>query len=547
MIVVLILISAISLLGIGVCFLSLFEKLFHLRFSETVGIGDFGLAGIAGLAFIGSIANFFVSLSPICVAVFLVVSLLAIILWRKKIQTAIHFGKAPILTFSFIILGALYSAVTVGESSIGYDAGLYHIQAIRWITESPIVLGLANLHDRLGYNSLWHVVLAEMTWSDTNLNGALLGNIALVIFTMLSLFQRMSASWEARLPVTTIFGGLVILLFSFCVLNIAGTFQVGTDLAPASYVLCALLLMVQTIETADNYTSKLEPNLFLLSMFAVVAVTFKISQFPIVVVVLSCFVFLYRKISLALMVSVAIVTIIFFTIWILRGIALSGCVIFPEPWSCLTSLYWVVPASEAANNAAWVKSWARMPGVGPAIVLADWHWLRVWWHRIFDQMPVLLLPATLCVVSIVFIVLRISLGARFTLLIGSMSAEIRRALLGVLAAILFGIVFWFSLAPEPRFGMAFLVAFPALALALTLPEWLAQAGARLRAIMHKRMILLSFFVCMAAVLMSGFAFSIGQPTVNHSWQETWLSIPAPSYRVERTISGHAINVPNVGN
>src|SRR5215471_978333 len=34
-----------------------------------------------------------------------------------------------------------------------YDAGLYHLSAIRWISSYPIIPGLANLHDRLGFNS----------------------------------------------------------------------------------------------------------------------------------------------------------------------------------------------------------------------------------------------------------------------------------------------------------------------------------------------------------------------------------------------------------
>ena len=34
-----------------------------------------------------------------------------------------------------------------------YDTGLYHLPAVRWLSEYPVVFGLANLHQRLGTNS----------------------------------------------------------------------------------------------------------------------------------------------------------------------------------------------------------------------------------------------------------------------------------------------------------------------------------------------------------------------------------------------------------
>jgi hypothetical protein len=34
-----------------------------------------------------------------------------------------------------------------------YDTGLYHLPMINWITNSSLPFGLANLHDRFGFNN----------------------------------------------------------------------------------------------------------------------------------------------------------------------------------------------------------------------------------------------------------------------------------------------------------------------------------------------------------------------------------------------------------
>jgi hypothetical protein len=45
--------------------------------------------------------------------------------------------------------------------SLNYDSGLYHNQFIMWMNQFPAVPGLANLHERFGFNSHWHLLAAS--------------------------------------------------------------------------------------------------------------------------------------------------------------------------------------------------------------------------------------------------------------------------------------------------------------------------------------------------------------------------------------------------
>ena len=57
--------------------------------------------------------------------------------------------------FVLVVIRVLYLSIGGPTES---DTLLYHAQIVRWIEEYPIVPGLGNLHDRLAYNSSFHML-----------------------------------------------------------------------------------------------------------------------------------------------------------------------------------------------------------------------------------------------------------------------------------------------------------------------------------------------------------------------------------------------------
>jgi hypothetical protein len=87
-----------------------------------------------------------------------------------------------------------------------FDSGLYHLNAIRWISTYPIVLGLGNLHGRLAFNQSFFTYVAALNFhpffgygrslgqqlSVTAALGKLIALLAFVNWTTVSSYKRAS-------------------------------------------------------------------------------------------------------------------------------------------------------------------------------------------------------------------------------------------------------------------------------------------------------------------------------------------------------------------
>jgi|GEM_PF-5267213 len=115
------------------------------------------VTGILLAALVGAVLHFFL---PINVWVGLGVGLAGIGLgvFKKAYSGLGHIGKEwPLLSWVAVGLVGGCCLVKACAPSSYTDFGLYYIPTMRWIEHFPLVPGLANLHSRLGFNSLWHM------------------------------------------------------------------------------------------------------------------------------------------------------------------------------------------------------------------------------------------------------------------------------------------------------------------------------------------------------------------------------------------------------
>ena len=86
-----------------------------------------------------------------------------------------------------LLLCAIWIADRAAGSDAFYDAGLYHLAAMKWASQYAIVPGLANLHLRLGFTSSVHLLAAMMNqgvWAGNGnhvLNGFFLVSLAAMV------------------------------------------------------------------------------------------------------------------------------------------------------------------------------------------------------------------------------------------------------------------------------------------------------------------------------------------------------------------------------
>jgi hypothetical protein len=77
-------------------------------------------------------------------------------------RQAIRLGN-PVFALAILGFVLVYLAKAAAPGSY-YDCGLYYIQTMRWVQQFPAVPGLANLHIRFGNASAWHMLCAAFNW-----------------------------------------------------------------------------------------------------------------------------------------------------------------------------------------------------------------------------------------------------------------------------------------------------------------------------------------------------------------------------------------------
>ncbi|MEJ5224399.1 MAG: hypothetical protein WHV44_08075 [Anaerolineales bacterium] len=85
----------------------------------------------------------------------LVLPALALALWQARGFTIPRLSSMPAPVWALLALFLLAVLHNAALPVSNFDIGLYHAQSIQWLEKFPAVPGLANLHERLGFNSNW--------------------------------------------------------------------------------------------------------------------------------------------------------------------------------------------------------------------------------------------------------------------------------------------------------------------------------------------------------------------------------------------------------
>jgi hypothetical protein len=415
-----------------------------------------GFLGTAALAMMAAGLNFVAPVGYGASFACMALGLALFLVHRKAIFSWMEPSDALVTAALF-----LYLSVIPLTRFCGYDTGLYHWPAIKWINYDAVTLGLANLHGRFGFNSNWLAFGALVEIPAIAFNGPHFVSSQIVQF-----FYGCAIFLSAKKCLT----GAVTLSDLFMASTIF-PWELGTrfnlnspspDLAAMLYTFLALYLIIRQLEhcstSADYLCTAMAMSAF--------AITVKLSAAPILVG--SCLAFLARTVYVGprdapvscgkrcvlaegrlrkILIGAAIAGAVLIP-WSARGLLLSGCIAYPSTTGCFTSLKWSVPEENVRSMAQEIKAWARSPGEGYRQSLVNWAWLWPWLKDNAAKEQ--------------FLVIFIFLGL---LLMGIASAK--RGLapgtdlrFAVPAAIsLCGILFWFFSAPSLRFSYGFLYSF----------------------------------------------------------------------------------------
>lgn len=140
------------------------------------------LVGCASLALLSFWVHFIFPIQWIFSTLFLILGWLYFFIFYKQF----YWNKSSISLLLFLVF--LLSLIFTGSPGFTYDTGLYHLQLFQWIQKEPVVFGLANIHGRFGFNSIWMyfypVFHFNSSLSTGYYAGAVLFHLGFVLFLM---------------------------------------------------------------------------------------------------------------------------------------------------------------------------------------------------------------------------------------------------------------------------------------------------------------------------------------------------------------------------
>ena len=369
---------------------------------------------------------------------------------------------------------------------IAYDAGLYHLQVINWIKDEPIVLGLANIHSRFGFNSLWLSALAMFWIPGFQTNGMFLANYLpaiLLTFILVNHLLDSQKTHHANITVSTIFAILCLAGVS-AVPYLLLTHTTSTDLVPNVCTLLSAFIFLRGVEIQKASVTETTTNHMMLWLIALFALLTKLSAIAPGLLAL-IFTIWHKDIlgnstikrTVYLLSAVA-------GIWLLRNFLISGCLIFPVGFTCANPEFidWSIGAEFADQTRTIVERWAKAPGVGYLVNGATNQWIDNWLLNPDRGGLIVKIAWGVSISGLLAFLLMFLFTKEFS---GEPKQSNKRAVAGtlfVMLVIIVNILFGFMSAPDPSFWwgpLVMLFVMPIVILAYIFFQHLVLMGSRL--------------------------------------------------------------------
>lgn len=224
------------------------------------------------------------------------------------------------------------------------DTFYYHIQNIMWNDEYSVVPGLANLHDRFGFNS--NIFLFYAVFGFKAIFGQYIFAFNALCFVLIITDVIFNA---CNKKILFILSCAIILLFYF-----SYKLHIGAPSSDLLVNLFIIYLMLQILRDKNSITGK--PLLFY--TIPIFCITLKVSAAGIAILALIVLIHVcrtksYKQLSFLLILASCIILP-----WLTRNIIISGYLIYPFSAIDLFSFDWKLPEQYAIESQKYIKAYA---------------------------------------------------------------------------------------------------------------------------------------------------------------------------------------------
>lgn len=421
-------------------------------------------------------------------------------------------GLLAVVLTAMLVLAAF---LATGEPT-NYDTGLYHLGSIAYSADYPLIPGLANLHDRFGFNSsMWPLaaVLGTGAWSGEGFRLVIGLLLAMALFDLLVRLRAGSRS-----------ASTVLLAIGLALTLSAVAQYPGRLVASSAQDAAALVLaLVSTAYLLDFVFARSWPvqrmSGAVALLVAVVAGTVRPLGWAFAAgTALVLLVVIVRRRgwggALHVLWLPAALSVAMLAVMLVRDAVLSGWLLFPLTAFPLPFDWQTVSPLETAQK---ITAWARTPYEDFTVVLADSSWVGGWLLR---------LPTDWGALAGIVMVL---LTGLLVLTVPSCRATWQRQWWRVLVVLVptgLALLLWFVNAPDPRFAWGYLLALGLVPLSVLI------AAQR-------------WWTRLVAVLVAGMAALLVLAAARGALEISWQLVtpPNPVTRTETLGDGTAVLVP----
>ena len=455
--------------GFGKCLNKFLKRDIPCQLSQNI------ICGIVIATVYAQFFSLFYKVGLLANLILLILCLITLFQYNKEILSLLKdvkttaFSWEGILYLGILILIAFFTS----RGPIHADTNMYHAQAIRWYEEYGVVTGLANLQWHFAYNSSYFGLAAIFSMSF--LGGQSLhtttGFIAAVLCIWALHHLKDFFNHKRHIADMCCMG---ILLYAL--VNITGSVSPASDYATMFLSLYLIARWAEEIESeAKGITAYC-----LLSILAVYIFTLKLSAGLLVLLVIYPAVFLIKEKRIKEVVTYLTLGILTVLPFLIRNVIISGWLLYPFPALDLFSVDWKLPVQYVNIDSAQIKVWARCLYDPNLIDTPFLEWLPIWWSSQERYAQMLILTNLLAIALDGIIVLHVLLQKK----------RINWNLVLLNTVTILSAVAWLFLAAFIRYGLAFLLAIPMLAVGM----WMKKEKSSFYKLLSGCIVVLMFFV-----------------------------------------------------
>ena len=348
-----------------------------------------------------------------------------------------HFIRRPSLSEGLLLGGVVLSSLVMSFLTLGmpinYDTGLYHLGSINYAHDFGTVPGLANVHDRFGFNSsLFSIaaVLSNGVWAGEGFR--LVVGIFLTAMAM-DLIARVlggAAKWTGRESFMALTLGLGVSWIYVLQIHGASLASPAADSVAIVLILVSSVYLIDAFRQSGEVATRSAATAVILSALAG-------SMRPLnwlywVMVIMVVWFVLWRKGHRRLQATSLGISGILLGVMLVRDTLLSGWLLFPMSRLPMP-VDWRYSTPESTSSA--ITAWSRAPHMPFDYSLSGWQWFGPWLRNLSTDW---------------FIVTSVCLLGIFVILFATKVRRLNVLYLACLPALTV-LPIWFLAAPDPRF------------------------------------------------------------------------------------------------